>query len=146
MGISLRGLRDSDTRMAALGYNVKARRAVAFSTAAFVAAIYGTLNAFFNKFLGPGSLDWRLSAQMLLSVVVGGAGSLWGPFIAGGGLHVLKTQLVGETQRWPMVMGGLYIITAVFLPGGLASVPSRLQKALETILSGDRQESKHGAD
>lgn len=128
MGMSLRGLRDSDTRMAALGYDVQARRAVAFVAAALVAAVYGILSTFFNKFLGPGSLDWRLSAQMLLSVVVGGAGSLWGPFVAGAGLHVLKTQLVGETQRWPMVLGGLYVLAVVFLPGGLASIPTRVRQ------------------
>ena len=146
MGMSLQGLRDSDTRMAALGYNVQARRAIAFIIAAFVGAIYGVLSTFFNKFLGPGSLDWRLSAQMLLSVVVGGTGSLWGPFVAGAGLHVLKTQLVGETQRWPMVLGGLYIITVVFLPDGLASIPLRIRKVLSAAASDERRELNNGAD
>jgi branched-chain amino acid transport system permease protein len=130
MGMSLLGVGGSDTRMGALGYDVQARRALAFVVAAFAGAIYGTLSAFFNKFIGPGSLDWRLSAQMLLAVIVGGSGSLWGPFIAGAGLHVLKTALVGETQRWPMVLGFLYIATVVFLPGGLASIPPRLQRLL----------------
>jgi branched-chain amino acid transport system permease protein len=128
VGISLLGVGGSDTRMAALGYNVQTRRAVAFVVAALVGALYGTLNAFFNKFIGPGSLDWRLSAQMLLAVIVGGSGSLWGPFVAGGALHILKTSLVGETQRWPMVLGFLYILAVVFLPGGLASIPPRLRR------------------
>jgi branched-chain amino acid transport system permease protein len=127
VGMSLLGVGGSDTRMAALGYNVQTRRTVAFVVAALVGAFYGTLNAFFNKFIGPGSLDWRLSAQMLLAVIVGGAGSLWGPFIAGGALHILKTSLVGETQRWPMVLGFLYILSVIFLPGGLASIPARLR-------------------
>jgi branched-chain amino acid transport system permease protein len=127
-GMSLKGVGGSDTRMTALGYDVQARRALAFVVAALVGAIYGTLSAYFNKFIGPGSLDWRLSAQMLLSVIVGGSGSLWGPFIAGAGLHILKTSLVGETQRWPMVLGFLYILTVVFLPGGLASIPPRLRR------------------
>lgn len=126
-GMSLQGVGSSDTRMAALGYDVQARRAVAFVVAALSGAVFGVLSAFFNKFIGPGSLDWRLSAQILLSVIVGGSGSLWGPFLAGAGLHVLKAGLVGETQRWPMVLGGLYILTVVFLPGGFASVPLRFR-------------------
>lgn len=122
-GVSLIGIRDNDTRMTTLGYNVAARRAIAFGVAAGAGAVYGVLSAFFNSFVGPGTLDWRLSAQLLLSVVIGGAGSLWGPFVAGGGLHIVKTYMTGETQRWPMLLGGLYVITVVALPGGLASLP-----------------------
>lgn len=122
-GVSLIGIRDNDTRMTTLGYNVAARRAVAFGIAAGAGAVYGVLSAFFNSFVGPGTLDWRLSAQILLSVVIGGAGSLWGPFVAGGGLHILKTYMTGETQRWPMLLGGLYVVTVVALPGGIASLP-----------------------
>lgn len=80
------------------------------------------LSAFFNGYVGPGTLDWRLSAQFLLSVVIGGAGSLWGPFVAGGGLHILKTYVTGQTQYWPMILGALYVVAVVVLPGGIASL------------------------
>lgn len=126
VGLSLLGIRENEIRMAALGYNVQARRAVAFIIAAGVGAVYGVFSAFFNTFVGPSALDWRLSAQILLSVVVGGAGSLWGAFIAGAGLHILKTYLTGETERWVMVLGLLYVMTVVLLPGGLASLPRKL--------------------
>ncbi len=107
VGLSLLGIRESDGRMLALGYDVQKRRVVAFVAAAGAGALYGTLSAFFNKFIGPGSLHWQLSAQILLSVVIGGAGSLWGPFMAGAAIHMVRTTLVGETQRWPMVLGAL---------------------------------------
>ena len=127
VGLSLLGVRDSDTRMSALGYDVHRRKVTAFVVAAAVGAVCGVLSTYFNKFVGPGSLDWRLSAQMLLSVVIGGPGSLWGPFVAGSGLFIIRTQLVGETQRWVMVLGFLYIITVLVLPGGLASIPVRIR-------------------
>ncbi|GIW03858.1 MAG: branched-chain amino acid ABC transporter permease [Thermomicrobiales bacterium] len=129
VGLSFQGVRDNDRRMTALGYNVAARRVVAFVVAASAGAVYGVLSAFFNGFVGPGSVDWRLSAQLLLSVVLGGAGSLWGPFVAGGTLHIVKTYLTGETQRWPMVLGALYVIAVLVLPGGLASLGSVLRRA-----------------
>lgn len=125
VGLSLVGLRENEIRLAALGYDPRARRIVAFVVAAAAGAVYGALNGFYNGFVGPGTLEWRLSAQLLLAVVVGGAGSLWGPFVAGAGLHVLETYVAGATQRWPMVLGALYIATVVLLPGGLASLAGR---------------------
>lgn len=133
-GLSLLGIRESDMRMSALGYDVHKRRVAAFVVSAVVGACYGVLSAYFNKFIGPSSLDWRLSAQMLLSVVVGGGGSLWGPMLAGAGIHILKTSLIAETQRWVMVLGFLYVITVVLLPDGLASLPDRL--GLRRVFSG----------
>jgi branched-chain amino acid transport system permease protein len=142
VGLSLRGTRDNDVRMEALGYDVRSRRVVAFVLAAGAGAIYGVLSAYFNQFVGPGALDWRLSAQMLLSVVIGGAGSLWGPFLAGGGLHVLKTYLQGETERWPMVLGGLYVISVVLLPGGIASLPGVLRSFRARLAASPRMAAR----
>lgn len=133
VGLSLQGIRDNDRRMTALGYNVAARRVVAFVVAAGAGAVYGVLSAFFNGYVGPGSVDWRLSAQLLLSVVLGGAGSLWGPFVAGGTLHIVKTYLTGETQRWPMVLGTLYVIAVLVLPGGIASLGSLLRRTRQRV-------------
>jgi branched-chain amino acid transport system permease protein len=132
-GVSLIGIRDNDVRMTTLGYNVAARRAIAFGVAAGAGAVYGVLSAFFNSFVGPGTLDWRLSAQLLLSVVIGGAGSLWGPFVAGGALHILRIYITGETQRWPMILGGLYVMAVVALPGGIASLPYVVRALLDRL-------------
>ncbi len=145
VGMSFMGVRGSDTRMSALGYNVQSRRATAFIVAALVAAVYGVLSTFFNKFVGTGSLSWQLSAQMLLAVVVGGFGSLWGPFVAGSGLHILKTLLIGSTQRWPMVLGVLYVISVVFLPGGLSSlVPTIKQRMIRR--SKGKEHARYGTN
>ena len=106
--------------------------------AAAVGAVYGALSASFNGFVGPGMVEWRLSAQGLLAVVVGGAGSLWGPFVAGAGLHVLETYVAGATQRWPMVLGVLYVVAVVLLPGGLASLPGLLRRRRSVPTGGPR--------
>jgi branched-chain amino acid transport system permease protein len=132
VGMSLLGVRDSDQRMVALGYNTHTRRTIAFILAAAVAAVCGTLSAFFNRYIGPSSLDWRFSAQALLGVVIGGAGSLWGPFVAGSGLHVLKTYIVGKTDLWAIFLGALYVLAVLVLPGGLASLPERLRGRRQT--------------
>ncbi|HSR29165.1 MAG TPA: branched-chain amino acid ABC transporter permease [Anaerolineae bacterium] len=132
VGMSLLGVRDSDQRMVALGYNTHIRRSVAFIAAAVVAAVCGTLSVFFNRYIGPTSLDWRFSAQALLGVVIGGVGSLWGPLAAGSGLHVLKTYIVGKTELWAIFLGALYVLAVLVLPGGLASLPQRLRGRRQT--------------
>jgi branched-chain amino acid transport system permease protein len=132
MGMSLLGVRDSDQRMVALGYNTHSRRAMAFVMAAAVAAVCGALSTFFNNYIGPTSLDWRFSAQALLGVVMGGAGSLWGPLVAGSGLHVLKTYIVGKTELWAIFLGAMYVLAVLVLPGGLASLPQRFGRRTST--------------
>jgi branched-chain amino acid transport system permease protein len=125
VGLSLRALKSSESRAKVVGYDVGARRSLAFVLSGLVMSVAGVLSSFFNAFVGPSSLDWSLSAQMLLSVVVGGPGSLWGPFMAGGILHIARVTLTGATERWPIVLGALYVATVVFLPGGLWSLTSK---------------------
>lgn len=129
VGLSIRGQRDSQPRLVVLGYSVHARRLVAFVVAGAVGSLYGVFAMFHNNFVGPQFLGWRLSAEVLLAVVVGGAGSLWGPFVAGVGLYLLRVFLTGQTELWVMVMGLLYITSVLLLPGGIASLPARFSAA-----------------
>lgn len=126
-GLSLLGIHDGEQRMTALGYEVNVRRSVAFTIAATTGAIFGVWFVFFNKFIGPSALNWKLSATFLLAVVIGGRASLWGPFLAGMLLTIVKTILTGQTNLWPMVLGTLYVITVLVIPDGIVSVGGRLR-------------------
>ncbi len=128
VGLSLVALRDSPSRMMSMGYNVHMRKTMVFIISASVAAMSGTLSAIYNGYVGPSALDWRLSAQLMLAVVVGGAHSIWGAFLSGAGLHVLKIYLTGFTERWPMVLGLIYVIVVVILPEGLTSFGSQVKR------------------
>jgi len=126
-GLSLLGIRDGEQRMTALGYDVNVRRSVAFTIAATTGAVFGVWFVFFNRFIGPSSLDWKLSAAFLLAVVIGGRASLWGPFFAGMLLTILETILTGQTNLWPMVLGILYVVTVLVIPDGIVSIGGRLR-------------------
>lgn len=130
LGLSLLGVRDADRRMTAIGYRVNARRTIAFTVAAAIAALLGVWFVFFNQFVGPSALDWRLSATFLLAVVIGGSASLWGPFIAGTALQVVEATLTGRTSIWPLVLGMLYVFTVLVIPDGIASIPQRVRGLL----------------
>lgn len=122
LGMQLNGVRQSDLRLGLLGYNVSRLRIAAFVISAGVASVAGTLAVFFNQFAGTNSVDWRLSAQMLLAVVIGGPGSLWGPFFAGFGLYLLQVAATNLTNRWTLILGLLYIVAVLVLPRGLGPV------------------------
>lgn len=125
-GLSLLGVRDASRRMTAIGYRVNLRRTIAFIVAAGIGAVFGVWFVFFNQFVGPSTLDWRLSATFLLAVVVGGSASLWGPFLAGATLQVVETTLTGQTSLWPMVLGVLYVFSVLVIPDGVVSIPRKL--------------------
>ncbi|GAB4245821.1 MAG: branched-chain amino acid ABC transporter permease [Thermoleophilia bacterium] len=135
LGLQLNAARQSDLRLRSLGYHVGRLRVVAFVISAAVASVAGILVVFFNQFAGTNIVDWRLSAQMLLAVVIGGPGSLWGPFFAGFGLYLLQVAATNLTERWTLILGLLYITAVLVIPRGLGPVMGNLGLRLRRGLS-----------
>lgn len=119
VGKILTGIRESESRMRVLGYRTQRYRYMAFCLSAFITSIAGVLMADFNGFVGPDSLHWSLSAQALLMVILGGAGTLLGPAGAGILLVVAQNLISGVTERWTLVLGLLYVATMLFAPRGM---------------------------
>lgn len=118
-GYALRGIRESETRMLALGYNVWRYRLAAFVLAATFAGLSGCLYVYYNRFVSPDYLQVIRSAEVLLMVILGGAGTLIGPAI-GAALIVLLDNIVSAyTERWLLVLGIIYILVAMFAPRGI---------------------------
>lgn len=142
-GLQLRGVRLSELRLRSLGYDATRLRVAAFVISAALASVAGIMFTFFNQFVGTNAVDWRLSAQMLLAVVVGGPGTLWGPFVAGFGLFFVQIFATNLTDRWTFILGLLYVLAVLFLPRGIASLLVRRKKTtpglgVEAVLeSGD---------
>lgn len=136
-GLSLLGVREADRRMSALGYRVNLHRSLVFIISAAGGAVLGVWFVFYNQFVGPSTLDWRLSATFLLAVVVGGRNSLWGPFLAGVFLKIGQTVLTGQTTIWPMVLGILYVLTVLLIPDGITSIIPKLRTQLRLRRRGE---------
>jgi branched-chain amino acid transport system permease protein len=117
--LALRGIRESETRMLALGYNVWRYKLVAFVLAATFAALAGCLYVYYNRFVSPDYLHVARSAEVLLMVILGGAGTLIGPAIGAALIVLLQNIISGYTERWLIVLGVVYILVALFAPRGL---------------------------
>jgi branched-chain amino acid transport system permease protein len=120
-GYALRGIRENERRMEALGYHVWAYKYVLTLVSALFAGIAGELFLYLENFVGPSTLSVTLSAQVLMMTVVGAAGTLFGSVIGAVIFVFLQHVLSTYTARWLSVMGLVYVIVALYTPGGLFS-------------------------
>ncbi|HEY5608666.1 MAG TPA: branched-chain amino acid ABC transporter permease [Alphaproteobacteria bacterium] len=118
-GYALLGIRENESRMRALGYNAWAYKYVVSLIAGLFAGIAGELYAFLHSFISPATLSIDLSAQVLLMVLVGAAGTLWGPIFGAFVLVILQNIVSTYTDRWLFVVGAIYVLIAMFAPKGL---------------------------
>lgn len=127
-GYVLRGIRESESRMRALGYPVWGYTYAAFVVAAFFAAVAGVLYVFYNGFVSHQNLQIAVSAQLVLMVIIGGAGTAWGPAAGAFLLVMLQNLLSSITQRWMLVLGFLYLVVVLYQPTGIAGLAARLRR------------------
>ena len=125
-GLVLRGVRETPRRMRALGYNVWLYRYLAMLISGGFAGLAGVLFAWYNQFVGPGSLSLDQSTQILIMVILGGIGTLYGQVFGALLVVFLSNELSAVTQRWETVLGIVYIVVVMYAPGGLVGVVSRL--------------------
>jgi branched-chain amino acid transport system permease protein len=118
-GLGLKGIRGSESRMEALGYNVWLHKYVAFVLAGTFAGVAGVLWAYYNGFVGPTDVQLVTSVEALLMTALGGPGTLIGPAIGAGIIVFLKNFVSVYTKRWLLILGAVYIGVILFAPYGV---------------------------
>ncbi|HZU08150.1 MAG TPA: branched-chain amino acid ABC transporter permease [Chloroflexota bacterium] len=118
-GYALNGIRQSETRMAALGYNVFLYKYLAFVLSAALAGFAGVLFVYYNQYIHPNALGILTSAQALLMPFVGGPGTLLGPALGAFVVILVQDTLAGLTERWQLPMGLFYIVVVLLMPRGI---------------------------
>ncbi len=126
-GRVIRGSKDNDRRMQALGFPTYRYRLTAYVLSAAVTAIAGVLLANATYFVGPSYLSWHMSGQLIVMVVLGGIGTLLGP-VLGATLFILLEEFLpdaldlmvnGAGEYWRLVLGPLLVLVALFARRGL---------------------------
>ncbi|MFE9650427.1 branched-chain amino acid ABC transporter permease [Streptomyces sp. NPDC006365] len=122
-GRTLRGIRDNEARMRALGYRPALARYGVFCLAGAVAGVGGALWAQQARFFSPGDMGFEVAALALLSVVIGGAGSLWGPCLGAALVLLVRDNLSASIGgHGPLVLGAVFIAVVFLMPRGLAGL------------------------
>ena len=118
-GAALRGTRDEPRRMAALGHNVWLVRWITFVYSGFWAAVAGLLFIYYHKYIHPTTLSLTSSAEALLGVIAGGAGTLAGPVVGAAIVLILKNYVSAYFERWNMLLGLVFVLIVIFMPDGV---------------------------
>lgn len=118
-GLTLRGIRDSESRMRSLGYNVSLHLFVGFTVSGLFASCAGGLYAFFNNFVSPSTVALTQSVEALLMAIAGGVGTLFGSFVGAAAVIALENIVSAHTERWQTVLGLTFIVIMIFAPEGL---------------------------
>ncbi len=131
-GRSLEGIRERELRMQILGYNTWLHKYIAFVIAGAFGGLAGVLWAHTNGLISPETVVLTTSVDSLLMVVLGGAGTLVGAAIGSGIVFALREYLSTLVPWWQYVLGGVYVLTILYLPMGLMGIPSRLRQRLKS--------------
>jgi branched-chain amino acid transport system permease protein len=118
-GACLRGTRDQPRRMRMMGHHVWAIRWAAFVLSGFWGSVAGLIYIYDFQFVSPQTLGLQQSAEALLMVVLGGAGTLAGPVAGAIIITLVKSVASSYIDRWYSLLGLIFILVVVFMPEGL---------------------------
>ena len=118
-GWTLRGIRENEARLSALGYNTFRYKMQAYVIAAVVAGVSGAMLAHYFGIASPDDLYWSTSGEALIMVIAGGAGTLSGPVLGAATVRLLRNVASTYTERWETLVGLTFILFVVFAPRGL---------------------------
>ena len=114
----------------ALGHNVRLIQWLAFVIAGFWGGIAGVAFLYYHGFISPHAMGLPSSAEALLMVIAGGAGTLAGPVVGAFIVVVLKTVVSAYVTRWMTLLGVTFILIVVFLPEGMVPGLDKLRRRL----------------
>lgn len=127
-GRSLVGIREHEPRMKILGYNTWLHKYLAFIIAGAFGGLSGVLWAHTAGIVSPENVVLTTSVDALLMAVLGGAGTLVGGIIGASVVLFIREYLSTLVHWWQYVLGGVYVLVILYLPGGLMSIPQRIRQ------------------
>ena len=124
-GRVLAGIRGNEQRTRALGFSTSRYKLTAFVIAGAVAGLAGYLDAALYGFVNPAELGWRQSGLLLMTVLLGGRGTLYGPILGAFLLTFLEHYGARLTDHSSALIGAVVILVVLFLPRGVAGLVER---------------------
>lgn len=127
-GLVVQGLRSNEQRMQAIGFPAIRYRLICFVISGTVCGLAGALLANNTDFVSPAVMYWTRSGDLMVMVILGGMGSMFGPAIGAIVYLVLEEFLSQVTEYWALIMGPLLLLIVLFGRGGIAGLLGRLNR------------------
>jgi len=140
-GQVVKGVRANEARTKALGFATFRYKLVSFVIAGTLAGYAGFLEAVRTDFANPAYLGWHESGLVIMFVILGGIGTLYGPVLGAIVLGLLKSEMQDYVEHVNLYMGTFVILVVLFLPNGIAGLFNRPAKKKP----GDEQNGEQAA-
>jgi branched-chain amino acid transport system permease protein len=127
-GMVVQGIRSNEQRMQAIGYHANRYRLVCFVISGTICGLAGALLANNTDFISPAGMYWTRSGELMVMVVFGGMGSLFGPVLGTIVFLLLEEVLSQFTEYWALIMGPLLLLIVLFARGGIMGVLGRFSR------------------
>jgi branched-chain amino acid transport system permease protein len=125
-GLALRGIKTGEPRMRSLGFRPAAHLYAAFVLSSFMASIAGVLYVYLNRFVNPVAASLHNNVEAVLMAIVGGSGTLLGPFIGAALVLGLRNWVSTFFELHLVVMGLVFIAVVIWAPGGVIGLVRRV--------------------
>ncbi|MBM4329196.1 MAG: branched-chain amino acid ABC transporter permease [Deltaproteobacteria bacterium] len=122
MGRTVLLMRENEERLRFVGYNTSVSRLILFTFTGSLAGMAGSFYALFFSFVSLEAISIDMTTRVLLMTFIGGTGHFLGPVLGAGVYIYLQDFLSDLTDRWPLIMGVLFILIVLFAPGGLSGI------------------------
>jgi len=132
-GRAMTAIRESERRLKFLGYDTDMYKRRAFTLSGAIGGVAGVLFATYQTFVSPGALNWIVSGDAFVIVLLGGMGTLFGPMIGASVFVGISELLSAYVEQWRFLLGLLLVLTVMFAPRGLISI-RRVMKDLRDRL------------
>ena len=118
-GMVIRGVKENERRMRALGFPTYRYKLAAFTIAGAGGGLAGVLLANATTYAGPAFMTWARSGEIIVMVVLGGMGTLFGPVFGAAALLLMEEMLADITEHWQIVLGPILLLVVLFARRGL---------------------------
>jgi len=124
-GLVVQGLRSNEQRMQAIGFPAKRYQLVCFVISGLMCGLAGALLANNTDFISPAVMYWTRSGDLMVMVILGGMGTLFGPVMGAVVFLLLEEFLSQITEYWALIMGPLLLLIVLFGRGGIMGALGR---------------------
>jgi branched-chain amino acid transport system permease protein len=118
-GMVIRASRSNEPRMQAIGFPTFRYKLAAFAIAGAVCGLAGALLTNQTEYLTPSYMHWTRSGDIMVMVILGGMGTLFGPVLGAVAILLLEDLLSAWTVHWQVVLGPLLVLVVLYGRGGL---------------------------
>jgi branched-chain amino acid transport system permease protein len=130
-GRALAGIRENETRMRSLGYNVPLYKLGVFAIAGGIAGYAGALACQQARYFSPDAMSFEVSAVAVVAIVIGGQRSLLGAALGAALYYVLRDQLSDQLSgHWELPLGAVFVLVVYLLPTGIVGGGRWLRRRL----------------